>query len=170
MESEGLISQLGIDWKLLLSQAINFLILLLILRFFVYKPLLFVIKERNKKINQGLKKAEEAEIRLKEVDDIAKDKLKEVNLESISIIKNTEEKAKQLEKSLEHKAQKRQEELIVKIELEYKKQQEESKKLVLKEALELVKKTIIKTVQLDPKDIDQALIKKAILEVEKENI
>jgi len=45
----------------------------------------------------------------------------------------------------------------------------ETKKLVFKEALELVKKTIIKTVELDPKSIDEALVKKAVLEVNKEN-
>ena len=35
-----LFSQLGIDWHLLLSQAVNFLILLVILRLVAYKPIL----------------------------------------------------------------------------------------------------------------------------------
>jgi len=76
MEESGLLFQLGINWKLFLSQAVNFFILLVILRFFVYKPLLSVIKERNKKIKDGLDKAKEADERLQEVDVIAKAHLK----------------------------------------------------------------------------------------------
>ena len=51
-----LLFQLGINWKLFLSQAVNFFILLGVLTFFVYKPLIKVIKERNQKISEGLKK------------------------------------------------------------------------------------------------------------------
>ena len=47
----------------------------------------------------------------------------------------------------------------------YKKQQEEVKTLVLKNAIALVKKTIIKTVELKPEEIDEALIKKAAVEI-----
>src|SRR3989344_5816113 len=97
MEEAGLFGQLGIDWKLFLSQAVNFFILLVILGKFVYKPLLKVIKERNEKIQEGLQKAKEAGVRLQEVDVIAKGKIKEAEAESIHIIKNTEEKAKKLE-------------------------------------------------------------------------
>ena len=67
-----LLFQLGIDWKLFLSQTVNFFILLIVLTFFVYKPLIKIIKERNQKIKEGLDKAEEADIRLKEVDNIIK--------------------------------------------------------------------------------------------------
>ena len=169
MEGGGLLEQLGINWKLFLSQAVNFFILLIILRAFVYKPLLAVIKKRNEKIKLGLQKAEEADMRLKEVDVIAKKHLQKADQESIQIIKNTELKAKELADSLQKKAEEHQKELMAQAELGYKRQQEETKKLVFKEALELVKKTIIKTVELDPKSIDEALVKKAVLEVNKEN-
>ncbi len=169
MESGGLIEQLGINWKLFLSQAVNFFILLLVLMFFVYKPLLEVIKKRNEKIKEGLQKAAEADVRLKEVDTIAKRHLQKADQESIQIIKNTEEGARQLEQSLQKKAEEHQKELMQQIELGYKRQQEETKNLVFKEALELVKKTIIKTVELKPQNIDEALIEKAILQVKKEN-
>ncbi|MEK9178109.1 MAG: ATP synthase F0 subunit B, partial [Patescibacteria group bacterium] len=65
MEEAGIIGQLGINWKLFLSQAVNFFILLIVLRAFVYKPLIQVIEKRNKKIKEGLEKAEEADVRLK---------------------------------------------------------------------------------------------------------
>ena len=168
MEETGLIGQLGINWKLFLSQAVNFFILLIVLRAFVYKPLIQVIEKRNKKIKEGLEKAAEADTRLKEVDNIAKEKIKEAEQESIGIIKNTESEAKVLAGNLQKKAEDHQKELMAQIALSHKKQQEEVKTAVLKEAVELVKKTIIKTVELNPDQIDEALIKKAISQVKNE--
>ncbi len=165
---EGLLGQLGIDWKLFLSQAVNFFILLLILRTFVYKPLLAIIKERNKRITEGLEKAKEADIRLKEVDGIARGKLREAEQESMILIKQTEEKAKALGQSLQKKAEEKQVELMKQVQLSYERQKEEAKKLVSSQAVELVKKFIIKTVELKPKDIDEALISKAVKTIENE--
>ncbi len=163
----GLLGQLGIDWKLFLSQAVNFFILLVILTVFVYKPLMKIVKERNKKIEEGLEKAKEADIRLGEIDTISKKKLKETDQQSIKIIKDTEQRAKQLEQSLQKKAEEKQAELLRQIELNYQKQQEESKQKVSKQAAELVKKFIIKTVELKPEAIDEALINKAVSQVNK---
>ena len=161
MEGGGLLGQLGIDWRLFLSQAFNFFILLIILQRFVYKPLLAVIKKRNEKIKEGLDKAREADVRLKEVDQIAKAHLKKADQESISIIKNTEGRAKKLEESLVKKAEEKQQQLLAQAQAQYEKQQEEGRNKVLAEAAALVKRLIIKTVELKPEAIDEALIKKA---------
>lgn len=158
----GLLSQLGIDVKLFLSQAFNFFILLMVLRAFVYKPLLKVIKERNRKIAEGLEKAHEADVRLKEVDVIAKGRLKQADQQSIMMIKETEEKAKKLEQDLSKKAEQKHEELMRQAQVMYEKQKEESKNLVAKRAAELVKRFIIKTVELKPEAIDEALINRAV--------
>jgi len=165
MEEGGLIGQLGINWKLFLSQAVNFFILLLILRAFVYKPLLVVIKRRNEKIKEGLEKAQIADIRLKEVDNIAKSRVKSAELESISIIKNTERKAKQLEQKLTEEAEEHQKNLMENIKMNARLQEEESRQNILKEASELVKKIIVKTVELKPEAIDSALIEKAVAQI-----
>jgi len=164
----SIFDQLGINWQLLLSQAVNFFILLLVLRFFVYKPLLTVMRKRSEKISQGLEKAEQADIRLREVDGIAKNMLKKADQDSVAMIKDTQEKAKLLEQSLQKKAEDHQKAMMAQIALEHKKQQEEAKNLVYKQAMELVKKTIIKTVELNPKAIDEALIEKAVSQL-KEN-
>ncbi len=167
MENE-LLSQLGINWKLFLSQAVNFFILLTVLTIFVYKPLIKIIKERNKKIKEGLDKAEEVGIRLKEIDNIGKEKIKEAEQQSINIIKDTEDKAKTLERELQTKNEQKQLQMQKETEAQLKKQLEDNKKVVLAQAGELIKKTIIKTVELKPDAIDEALIKKAIEEVKNE--
>jgi len=162
------ISQFGIDWKLFLSQLVNFILILIILSIFVYKPVLKIIKDRNKKIKEGLDKAEEAGVRLKEIDNIGKTKIKEAENTSINIIKATEKKAKVLEQELQKKMGEDQTRMQKDLNESYKKQQEQAKDLVLKNAIELVKKTIIKTVELKPEAVDEALIKKAVENVKHE--
>lgn len=165
MEEVGLLAKLGINWKLLLSQVVNFLILLIILRSFVYKPLLLAIKKRNEKIKEGLDKASEATIRLKEVDIVAKNKLNQAENESLEIIKNTELKAREMEKNLYRQVENRRSEAIKQIELEHDRKKEEYQKEIFREAAELIKKIIVKTVELSPNEIDRALIKQAVAEI-----
>jgi len=156
------ISQFGIDWKLFVSQLINFLLILLVLSFFVYKPVIKIIKDRNRKIKEGLDKAGEAEVRLKEIDNIGKEKIKEAKNTSIGIIKAAEGRARILEQEAQKKLEENQMQMQKVLQESYKKQQEEVKNLVFKNAVELVKKTIIKTVELNPEHIDEELIKQAV--------
>lgn len=165
MENQ-LLFQLGIDWKIFLSQAVNFFILLLVLNLFVYKPLIKVVKERNQKIKTGLEKAEEADVRLRQIDEIGKGKIKEAEQESIEIIKDTEKRAKVLEHKLQKENEEKQLQTQKEVQAQLEKQLEDNKKIVLAQAGELVKKAIIKTVELKPDAIDEALIKKAVKEVE----
>lgn len=165
MEEARLIGQLGINWKLFLSQAVNFFILLGVLWAFVYRPLIKIIKERNEKIKTGLQKAEQADIRLKEIDIIGKGKIKEAEQKGIGIIKATEDKAKVMATELQKKNEEKQLEAQKQAQEQLKKQLEENKKVVLAQAAELVKRTIIKTVELKPDAVDEALIKKAVKEI-----
>ncbi len=50
-------AKLGIDWKLLIAQAVNFIVLLWVLRRYAYQPILKALEARTKKIEQGLKDA-----------------------------------------------------------------------------------------------------------------
>ena len=57
---EQLIAVFGIDWRLLLIQGLNFGLLLAILTYFLYKPILRIIDERREKIAEGVRLAESA--------------------------------------------------------------------------------------------------------------
>lgn len=61
---DQLFATFGIDWKLLLIQMINFGILLALLTKFLYRPLMNIIDERQKKIAEGVRSAEAADQRL----------------------------------------------------------------------------------------------------------
>lgn len=51
------LAKLGIDWKLLIAQAVNFIVLLWVLKRYAYRPILRALEARTKKIEQGLKDA-----------------------------------------------------------------------------------------------------------------
>lgn len=53
-----LITNLGIDWRLLLAQIVNFCLLFWLLRRFVFVPLGVFLRERSKKIEKGLADAD----------------------------------------------------------------------------------------------------------------
>jgi F-type H+-transporting ATPase subunit b len=53
-----LFAKLGIDWRLLIAQLVNFVILFSALTFLLYKPLIGVLEKRQKKIADSLKDAE----------------------------------------------------------------------------------------------------------------
>lgn len=57
---EQLIEAFGIDVRLIIVQVINFTLLLVLLSYFLYTPVLRVLKERKDKIIQSIKDAEAA--------------------------------------------------------------------------------------------------------------
>ncbi len=159
-----LFSQLGIDWHLLISQAVNFLLLLIILRLVAYKPLLELLHKRRAKIEEGLMKADEADKRLKEIDQIGKEKIKEAEGSALQILKRTESDAKDLEAKLLAEAKRKEEIAMKNAEAALRAQEEASRRATEEEAAAFVRAAIIKTVELSPSAIDDALISKAIKE------
>jgi len=61
-----LVTVFGLDWRLLIIQAFNFAILLGVLWYFLYRPVLRIIDERRKKVAEGVRIAEAAEKKLEE--------------------------------------------------------------------------------------------------------
>ena len=57
---ESLIHAFGIDVRLITIQVINFVVLAALLSYFLYKPILRLVGEREEKIKQGVEDAEKA--------------------------------------------------------------------------------------------------------------
>ena len=162
-----LFSKLGLDWKLLLSQAVNFLLLLFLLRKFAYQPLLKVLKERREKIEEGVAKAAEAEGRLAEANAIAKDKMKAAESEALAMLRATEEKSKQVEAGLLEEARKKESAMLAGAELAAKAKEKEALDGFRREAAAMVRQAIVRTVEMAPQHVDEALVKKAVEEIAK---
>lgn len=162
-----LLSQLGIDWHLLLSQAVNFFLLLIVLRVFVYKPLLKVLHERRARIEEGIAKAHEADERLLQVDVMAKDKLKAADVTAMGMLKKTEGEAKALEAKMLEEAKRKEARALEETQNILRAKEEESRLAMKKEAVAMVRQVIAKTVEMSPDAIDKALIERAVAEAGK---
>lgn len=156
------ISQIGVDWRLLLSQAVNFLLLIALLRFFAYKPIVNLLRERKERIEKGMAQSEEAGRRLGEVNELAREKLKEAEGKAMEMIREGEGRAKEREAELFEKAQKKEEAMIQAAVISAQAKKEETERIVRQEAAAVIKMAITKTVEMDPSHIDEALIKKAV--------
>ncbi len=68
------ISALGFNLPALIAQLINFVLLLIIFRLILYKPLLKILDERKKRIQEGLDASDEAKRRLSQTEqEVAKE-------------------------------------------------------------------------------------------------
>ncbi len=162
-----LVGQLGLDWRLLLSQAANFLILLIVLRVFAYRPILNMLKERRARIEEGLTKAEESDRRLAQANEAAAARRKEADAEALAILRETEVRSKELEDKLLANARRKEAEVLKNTDLIIKGKAEQARREVEAEAAELVKNAIVATVELDPKTVDEALVAKAVRSIRK---
>lgn len=97
--------KLGIDWKLLIAQGVNFLILLYILKRFVYKPMLNFLDERARTIESGLTNAKAAKEHLALAETEKSKLLVEAQKEARSIVEEALAAAKLRDAELHAKAQ-----------------------------------------------------------------
>ena len=98
----------GVDYRLLLIQAVNFGVLLLALWAFLYKPLMKLLDERRQKIEKGVSDAEVAETKLSEAEETKRAMLVEASKEVDAIAdrarKDLAEKEKQATAEADEKA------------------------------------------------------------------
>lgn len=159
---QELIHTLGLDWKLFLAQAANFFIVLVVLRLTIYKPLLGFLAKRKEKIEEGITKSEEADRRLHEADEVKKIKTKEAEGEIVKMMKSAESRAQEESQKIMDAAAKK-EAAAMKAALErIEAEKANERKKLYAEAVDLVKKTIMKTVEMNPAVIDEKLIEKAL--------
>ena len=90
---EQLFAAFGIDWKLLIAQAVNFGVLFVLLTYVLYKPTMKMLDERRAKVAQGVKDAEAAEKKLKEADATVAGVLKSAEGEAEGIVASARENA-----------------------------------------------------------------------------
>ena len=116
---EEIIKAFGIDGRLIVIQIVNFTILMIILGYFLYTPILNLLKEREEKIAKGIKDAEaaakakaEADLEKQAVLTAAHDEARDINSrakvaadeKAAGIVGDAEDKANAIVKSAELRA------------------------------------------------------------------
>jgi F-type H+-transporting ATPase subunit b len=101
-----------VDTPLLTAQVICFLILAYILWNYGFKKILGTMEEREKKISDGLRYAEEVKIKLEDAERKHTDTLKEASEEAKKTLASAREQAKNFEEQLRKDAEVRAEDIV----------------------------------------------------------
>ncbi len=94
------LANLGIDPTIMLAQAFNFFVLLAILSFFIYKPLLRVLDERKDRIAKAEKNADKIEKQLAKTEELTKAEFQKAQKQANEIIVHAKKSAKEVEDKL----------------------------------------------------------------------
>ena len=108
-----IIKEFGVDPLLLTAQIVNFLIILFILKKFVFKPVLDVLKKRENEIKYGLRAAQECQEKLEEAEEKERGILKNAKIEAGKLIEDAKLQAIEVSKKIEEKTRKETEDMVL---------------------------------------------------------
>ena len=91
-----LLHKLGIDWRLLIAQLVNFLILFFLLKKLLYKPVLDLLERRRVLIADGLRDAERSKERLAGIEGERKQVIEQAEGERRRVLETAALEAEQL--------------------------------------------------------------------------
>ncbi|MDF1498412.1 MAG: F0F1 ATP synthase subunit B [Patescibacteria group bacterium] len=130
-------AQLGLDYKLLIAQVVNFVLLLVILQRLAYKPVLKMLNDRTEKIDKSLKQARKIEEELKNTEETKLSEMKKAKQEYQKIIKDAQELSeKKSEESIE-KTRIKTQEIVENAKIEIRNEKEKSIKEAKKEIADI---------------------------------
>ena len=167
---QELLEKLGIDWRLLLAQALNFLVILFVLKKTAYGPLMKLLRERRERVEQGIRDADRAAEQLKDSEKIFSDKVAEAEKRSSTILMDAERAAKEKEELYLSETREKERRILDSAEKKAAHIEESSREKVYEEAVELVKSAVEKIAGQDAERIDNTLIAQAVAEAKKMKI
>lgn len=139
--AQGIVETFGIDWPMLIAQAINFLIVAIVIWKFAFKNILSTIKEREKQISDSLKNADRIKLELEETEKQQQQTLQDASLEAKKTISSAQEQAKAFIEAQKDDARKQAEEIIAKAKVAM----EQERERVLREAREEIASLVVLT-------------------------
>jgi F-type H+-transporting ATPase subunit b len=156
------VKQFGIDWRLLISQAANFLIVLIILRVFVYKPVANILRERRRAVEEGIAKSEEADQRLRDSQEMAREKIKRAENAATALLREVDSKAKEREALLLESSRRKGEVLLQEAVRSIEAERAKARAELDKEARGLLRSAVVRVVDMNAEAVDDALLEKAL--------
>ena len=161
-----LIHEFGIDWKLLLAQAVNFFVLLYVLKRFAYTPILNMLRKRREEIEKGIRMRDEAEENLKQITVLKEHTLEEARQEAFRIVARGEGIAKEKKEEILAETAKKSESSIAEAKRIIREEKAKMGEEVFHDAAELIRGGIAKVLgRMQPEERDKILIQKALEEL-----
>lgn len=150
-----------IDWFTVIAQVINFLVLVLLLRRFLYKPVLQAIENREQKIKDQLQEADEHMEEAKEEKSRFEKKNRELEKDRDNILEEAREEAEKHRKALLEEARKEAKALQEQLEEELK----EERKELQHELQQRIKQQVFDISQKALKDLASESLEENIIRV-----
>lgn len=162
-EKTDILTGLGIDWTLLVLQLIAFLILVWLLAKFVYPVFLRIIDERQAKIDESVKAAQDAEKKAEAAETAVEDALKVARKEAADVVATAKAEAVQMVEKAEKSAKTKAERIVAEAHEDIQKEVANAKKSLEKDTLRLVKEAAsLATAGVADGKFDETLIKKSV--------
>jgi F-type H+-transporting ATPase subunit b len=108
---ESITSTLGLNWNGLIWQAINFIVLLLLLRQFLFKPVVGMLDARAQRVRESMEQADQARRAAEQAESDRQALLAETRKEAEAIRSRAEEQAKRIREDAETQAKERQQQI-----------------------------------------------------------
>ena len=108
-----ILKNFGVDPYLLGAQIVNFLIIFYLLKRFLYKPVLGMLKKREDKIKEGIKQAEEAQATLEKTLDQEKKILTKAQEEAKKLIESARLQAGDVSREIEENTKRQAEKILL---------------------------------------------------------
>lgn len=158
--------KLGIELPQLLTQVVNFTIMVFVLTKFLYKPILKTLEERKRKIEEGLKFTEEVKEEIEKTEKNRQEIMDKAKTEARQKIEETKNSAKRLESEIITKAHKEAEEILIKGRKELEQEKIEMEKAVSKHTVDIAAHMVEKLLnKMLSKEDHEALIEKKLREI-----
>lgn len=165
-EQGDMFASLGIDWKLLILQAVAFLILLFLLSKFVFPVITRMIDDREKQIAEGQKAALAATKKAEEAENNIDQMMQEARAEASEVVTTAREQADKLLRDSQAKAKEQAERVVADAQADIEKQVNTARKALYNETIDLVGMATEKVTNAHMSaKVDDALISDALKEV-----
>lgn len=164
-----ILDQFGIEPILLLAQIVNFLIILFVLKKFFYKPIVKMLDDRKKRIEESLKNADFIEEKLQKTEEKTAEILEKARAQAQEIIQESKAEAQRLYDEGAREARDTGQQILLRARLEMAKEKEAMKQEIEKDTLVLVSSVVQKVLgkTLKPSE-KQNLTQKAIEQMSKQ--
>ena len=163
-----IISIFYVDIKLLIAQAVNFAIVFAVLYYFGIKPLMKILTERSKKVEDSLKNAEQIEKELLMTEKKRSDVINQAKKEASEILAEIDKKGEERKKDMMSKAKVEIEKIVSKTKDDLEVEKKITIKHIKEEAAEMIVVAMEKVLgeKIDG-GVDKKYIERVVKEIEK---
>lgn len=138
---------------------------LIVLRLYVYKPVAKLLAERRRNVEEGITKSQEANRRLQDVQEMAREKMKETEKRATLLLREVDARAKEHEAALLESSRRKGEVMLQEAGKSLEAERAKVRAELNREVRNLVRSAVVQVVEMDPEKVDEALIEKALMRV-----